>query len=160
MMYVLYLITHPRTVSVLYNYHTLAVFTINIVCDSTWIQGLQTILCCEVLHKSPIKPVSQFARQADDHTRLDVVGEIICFLHRGNSNFSLGSLMVKTLDIEILTGNPFLNVNNIATLPQNDSWSWEVRTLSARYWYHMQCVYQKSCINKSAAKTKSDYAWG
>ena len=65
----------------------------------------------------PIKPASQFARQADGHTPLDVVGEIICTLHRGDSNFSLDALVVRKLDVDVLAGNPFLTVNDIATRP-------------------------------------------
>ena len=65
----------------------------------------------------PIKPASQFAHQADGHTPLDVVGEISCTLHRGDSNFCLDALVVRKLDVDVLAGNPFLTVNDIATRP-------------------------------------------
>ena len=65
----------------------------------------------------PIKPASQFARQTDGHTPLDVVGEISCTLHCGDSNFSLDALAVRKLDVDVLAGNPFLTVNDIATCP-------------------------------------------
>ena len=65
----------------------------------------------------PIKPASQFARQADGHKPIDVVGEISCTLHRGDSNFCLDALVVRKLDVDVLAGNPFLTVNDIATHP-------------------------------------------
>ena len=65
----------------------------------------------------PIKPASQFARQADGHTPLDVVGEISCTLHHGDSNFCLHALVVRKLDVYVLAGNPFLTVNDVATRP-------------------------------------------
>ena len=65
----------------------------------------------------PIKPASQFACQADGHTPLDVVGEISCTLHRGDSNFCLDALVVRKLDVDVLAGNPFLTVNDVATRP-------------------------------------------
>ena len=65
----------------------------------------------------PIKPASQFVRQADGYTPLDVVGEISCTLHHGDSNFCLDALVVRKLDVDVLAGNPFLTVNDIATHP-------------------------------------------
>ena len=58
----------------------------------------------------PIKPASQFARQA-------VVSEISCTLHRGDSNFCLDALVVRKLDVDVLAGNSFLTVDDIATRP-------------------------------------------
>jgi hypothetical protein len=65
----------------------------------------------------PVKPASQMARQADGVTPLDVVGEVHCALTRGNLQFQLDALVVKQLDVDILAGNPFRVINDIATRP-------------------------------------------
>ena len=65
----------------------------------------------------PIKPPSPFACQADSHTTLDVVSEISCPLYRSDSNVCLDALVVRKLDADVLAGNPFLTVNDIATRP-------------------------------------------
>ena len=67
--------------------------------------------------KLPVTPASQLARQADGITPLDVVGEVHCRLTRGDRTFQLDALVVKQLDVNVLAGNPFLVVNDIATRP-------------------------------------------
>ena len=65
----------------------------------------------------PIKLASQLACQTDGHTPLDVVGEISCTLHCGESNFCLDALVVKKLDVDVLADNPCLTINDLATCP-------------------------------------------
>ena len=65
----------------------------------------------------PIRPASQMARQADGITPLEVVGEVHCELLRGTYRFTLDALVVKQLDVDVLAGNPFLVLNDIAVRP-------------------------------------------
>jgi hypothetical protein len=65
----------------------------------------------------PISPASQFARQADGVTPLDVVGEVRCTFTRDGHSFSLDALAVNQLDVDVLAGNPFMAQNDIATRP-------------------------------------------
>ena len=76
----------------------------------------------------PIKPASQFARQADGHTPLDVVDEISCTLHRGDSNFCLDALVVRKLDVDVLRAIPFWLSMTSRHVLQNGRWLWEVKT--------------------------------
>ena len=64
-----------------------------------------------------IKPVSQMARQADGVTPLDVKGEIHCTVTRSKMTFQLDALVVDQLDVDVLAGNPFMVMNDVATRP-------------------------------------------
>lgn len=65
----------------------------------------------------PISPASQFARQADGVTPLEVVGEVHCNFTREHHTFQLDALVVQDLDVDILAGTPFMSANDIATRP-------------------------------------------
>ena len=65
----------------------------------------------------PIKPADQMAHQADGITPLDVIGEVHVQFHRENWTCQLDALVVEQLDVDVLAGNPFLVVNDIATRP-------------------------------------------
>lgn len=65
----------------------------------------------------PVTPASQMARMADGVTPLDVVGEVHCTFTRGQHTFHLDALVVKQLDVDVLAGNPFCVINDIATRP-------------------------------------------
>ena len=65
----------------------------------------------------PVKTASQMARQADGMSQLEVVGEVHCPLSRGPYTFQLDALVVRQLEDDILAGNPFLAVNDIAVRP-------------------------------------------
>ena len=65
----------------------------------------------------PVKPASQVARQADGSSTLDVVGETRCTLTHGEYTFRLDALVVKRLEDEVLAGNSFLAINDIALRP-------------------------------------------
>ena len=64
-----------------------------------------------------IKPASQMARQADGVTPLDVKGEIHCTVTRSKMTFQLDALVVDQLDVNVLAGNPFMVMNDVATRP-------------------------------------------
>ena len=53
------------------------------------------------------------ARQADEVSPMDVIGEVHCSLTRGQWTFELDALVVRQLDIDILAGNPFMVRNDI-----------------------------------------------
>ena len=57
------------------------------------------------------------ARQADGVTPMDVIGEVHCFLTRGQWTFELDALVVHQLDVDILAGNPFMVCNDIGVRP-------------------------------------------
>ena len=65
----------------------------------------------------PLTPASQLARQADGVTPLHVIGEVYSELTRGQHTFKLDALVVEQLDVDVLAGNPFLALNDIATRP-------------------------------------------
>ena len=65
----------------------------------------------------PVSPASQLVRQADGLSSMDMVGEVHCSLIRGSSTFELDALVVRQLDVDILTGNPFLAKIDIAIRP-------------------------------------------
>ena len=65
----------------------------------------------------PVTPASQLARQADGVTPICVVGEVHCSLIWGSTTFELDTLVVRQLDVDILAGNPFLAINDIAIRP-------------------------------------------
>jgi len=65
----------------------------------------------------PVIPASQLARQADGITPLNVIGEVHCQVSRGKHTFHLDALVVEQLDVDVLAGNPFHALNDIATRP-------------------------------------------
>lgn len=69
------------------------------------------------LYGFPISPASQMARQADGVTPMDVIGEVHCYLTRGQWTFELDALVVRQLDVNILAGNPFMVCNDIGIRP-------------------------------------------
>ena len=105
---------------------------------------------------------SQFAYQADRHTPFDVVSETSCTLHCGDSNFCLDALVVKKLDVDVLAGNSFLTVNDIATRPAKrqvivggkDIVSYGAATT------HNVSIRRAVRTAQSTTKTNSDYALG
>lgn len=44
---------------------------------------------------------------------MDVIGEVHCYLARGEWTFELDALVVRQLDVDILAGNPFMVRNDI-----------------------------------------------
>ncbi len=62
----------------------------------------------------PMKRASQVAHQADGVTPLKVVGEVHCTLSRDSHSFQLDGLVVEQLDVDVLAGNPFLDLNDVA----------------------------------------------
>ena len=69
------------------------------------------------LLRLPTKPASQGARQADGVTPLEVVGETMIDVSRGQETYKLCALVVKNLDVEILAGMPFIRENDVAVRP-------------------------------------------
>ena len=57
------------------------------------------------------------ARQADSVTPLDIKGEIHCTVTRSKMTFQLDTLVVDQLDVDVLAGNPFMVMNDVATRP-------------------------------------------
>ena len=60
---------------------------------------------------------SQLARQVSGLTTLKVIGETHLVLSRGGTNLHLDALVVEDLDVEVLTGTPFLVSNDISIRP-------------------------------------------
>ena len=60
-----------------------------------------------LLYHIPMKPAPHVARQADNVTPLDVIGEVHCSVTRDHLSFQLDALVVKQLEVDILAGNPF-----------------------------------------------------
>jgi len=60
---------------------------------------------------------SQKSFQADGETLLDIVGETRLTLSRGSHSFFLDALVVRSLDVDILAGVPFMEYNDIGTFP-------------------------------------------
>ena len=91
--------------SVLYTFfrqHPMAI-TLDTGTTTNMIQAFTARVC-----KLTITPASQFARQADSVTPLDVIGEIHSIVTTGSLSFQFGALLVRQLDVDILTENPFL----------------------------------------------------
>ena len=64
-----------------------------------------------------IKTTSQSAHQADGSSPLTVVGETKLTFVRNEHNFVFEGLVVKNLDVDILAGTPFMELNDISVRP-------------------------------------------
>ena len=60
---------------------------------------------------------SQQALQADSLTPLAVVGETRLILSRADKHLALDPLVVDDLDVDVLSGRPFLIANEISVRP-------------------------------------------
>ncbi|XP_071089210.1 uncharacterized protein [Haliotis cracherodii] len=60
---------------------------------------------------------SQSAHQADGSSPLHIVGETRVTLSRDNKDFIFEGLVVENLDVELLAGTPFMEVNDVAVRP-------------------------------------------
>ncbi|XP_070548521.1 uncharacterized protein [Ptychodera flava] len=65
----------------------------------------------------PIKASSQSAHQADGSSPLKVVGETRFTLTRDSISFVFEGLVVENLDVDILAGTPFMELNDISVRP-------------------------------------------
>ena len=68
-----------------------------------------------------IKHSSQSAHQADGSSPLTIVGETTISLARKNNTFQFCGLVVQHLDVEMLAGTPFMEINDITIRPVNTS---------------------------------------
>ena len=64
-----------------------------------------------------IKPSSQSAHQADGSSPLAVVGEVRLTFSRDSKSFLFEGLVVRDLDVEVLAGTPFMELNDISVRP-------------------------------------------
>ena len=64
-----------------------------------------------------IKHSSQSAHQADGSSPLTIVGETTISLARKNNTFQFCGLVVQNLDVEMLAGTPFMEINDITIRP-------------------------------------------
>jgi hypothetical protein len=64
-----------------------------------------------------IKASSQSARQADGHSPLEVIGETRITFTRENYELCFEGLVAENLDVEILTGTPFMETKDIFVRP-------------------------------------------
>ncbi len=64
---------------------------------------------------------TQSAHQADGASPLDVVGETRFIVTNGNRQFQFEGLVVENLDVDILGGTPFMEVNDISIRPAKRS---------------------------------------
>ena len=64
-----------------------------------------------------IKPSSQSAHQADGSSPLAVVGEVRLTFTRDSKSFLFEGLVVRDLDVEVLAGTPFMELNDISVRP-------------------------------------------
>ena len=104
-------VVHPPVLYTFYRQHPMAM-TLDTGATTNMISASTARVC-----KLPITPASQIARQADDVTPLDFIGETHCNVTRGSLSFQLDVLMVKKLDVDVLAGNPFLARNDVAVRP-------------------------------------------
>ena len=65
----------------------------------------------------PIISSAQSVQQAVGSSQLQVVGEIHATFTRDNADFTFQGLVVEDLDVEVLTGTPFMEANYIAVRP-------------------------------------------
>ena len=63
-----------------------------------------------------IKPSSQSAHQADGSSPLAAVGEVRLTFTRDSKSFLFEGLVVRDLDVEVLAGTPFMELNDISDL--------------------------------------------
>ena len=68
-----------------------------------------------------IVPSTQLACQADGRTPLTVVGEVHTQFTLGHHTFMFDALVIEELDVDILGGMPFMQVNDIAIRPANST---------------------------------------
>ena len=64
-----------------------------------------------------IRQSAQSAHQADGSSPLKVIGETRISLTRENHTFNFEGLIVENLDVEVLAGTPFMEMNDIAVRP-------------------------------------------
>ena len=64
-----------------------------------------------------IKKSSQSAHKADGSSPLTIIGETFICLTRKNNKFSFTGLVVQNLDVELLAGTPFMEINDVAIRP-------------------------------------------
>jgi len=65
----------------------------------------------------PIISSAQSVQQANGSSQLQVVGEIQTTFTYDNTDFTLKSLVIEDLDVEVLAGTPFMETNNAAVPP-------------------------------------------
>ena len=70
---------------------------------------------------SDIKKSSQSAHQADGSSPLTIIGETSICLTRKNNKFAFTGLVVQNLDVELLAGTPFMEINDVAIHPAKRS---------------------------------------
>ena len=68
-----------------------------------------------------IKDSTQMAYQADGITPLDVVGETTITFTRDDNTFTFEGLVVNDIDVDLLGGVPFLEMNDITLRPKQRS---------------------------------------
>ena len=68
----------------------------------------------------PIISSAQSVQQAVGSSQLQVVGEIHATFTRDNADFTFQGLVVEDLDVEVLTGTPFMEANYIAVRPAKE----------------------------------------
>ena len=64
-----------------------------------------------------VTPSSQSVHQADGSSPLQVVGETRFLFTRKGREFTFEGLIVENLDVDVLAGTPFMEVNDIAVRP-------------------------------------------
>ena len=64
-----------------------------------------------------IKESSQSASQADGTSPLNVIGEVRIKLVRGSNEFFFEGLVVEKLDVDVLAGIPFMELNDVTVRP-------------------------------------------
>ena len=82
--------------------------------------GAETNMIREAVAKSigaKIGKSSQLARQADGVTPLNVIGETHLTLSRDGIDLQLDALVVADLDVDVLTGTPFMTINDVSVRP-------------------------------------------
>ncbi len=65
----------------------------------------------------PVNQATQRTKQADGLMPMDVVGKVHCELTRGKKSFQFDALVVKSLDVNLLAGIPFLCLHDIYARP-------------------------------------------
>jgi hypothetical protein len=64
-----------------------------------------------------IDPSSQSAHPADGSSQLHVIGETRFVFTRDDIHFTFEGLVVKNLDVDVLAGIPFMEINDITVRP-------------------------------------------
>ena len=81
-----------------------------------------------------IKHSSQSAHQADGSSPLTIVGETTISLARKNNTFQFCGLVVQNVDVEMLAGTPFMEINDITIRPAK-------RIYHPRRWHNLHIWY-------------------